>query len=84
MVLIILDHFFHFGCKRRDDIEYDDEELAECEADGNDAVAEAMTDAPTSQGAFASKAKAIVEKLKVIFIPPKKEKRPPQHAKKKK
>ena len=84
IALIVLDRRFHFGCKRRDDIEYDDEELAECEADGTDAIAEASTDAPTSQGAFASKTKAIVEKLKVIFIPPKKEKRPPQHAKKKK
>ena len=84
IALIVLDRRFHFGCKRRDDIEYDDEELAECEAEGAAAVAEAMTDAPTSQGVFASKAKAIVEKLKVIFIPPKKEKRPPQHTKKKK
>ena len=82
ILLIFLDRRFHIGCKRRADVDYNDgldvieEELAwEAEADEEEADAD---------NPFMNKLRAILAKLKVIFIPPKKEKHVHQHSKKKK
>jgi hypothetical protein len=79
ILLIVLDRRFHFGCKRRDDIDYGDEILCEEEAP-------ALTEAePVSQeNAAPNTFMAIIAKLKEVFIPPKKEKRVHEHSKKKK
>ena len=79
--LIILDRFFGLGCKRRDDIDYndglgDEEELEET---GDEIDKKAAQDSP-----IVLKIKAILAKLKVIFIPPKREKYVHHHSKKKK
>ena len=66
------------GCKRRDDVDYNDG-LGEVEE--IDTVDEDEIDGESS---IVSKLKAFVAKLKVIFIPPKREKYVHQHSKKKK
>ena len=82
ILLIILDHFFHFGCKRRDDVDYDDgldkdEEL--------DMIEEEVTvEEPMEDGAALIWIKSVWANLKIIFIPPKREKTEQQHSKKKK
>ena len=79
--LIILDLFVGLGCKRRDDVDYNDgrseeEELEETDSETNQE--------PAKDGPTATKTKAILAKLKVIFIPPKREKHVHHHSKKKK
>ncbi len=82
ILLIILDRRFHFGCKRRDDIDYGDEES---ETEEQEAITETVdTDTPKSENSIANKPSIVIAKLKHIFIPPKKEKRVHQHSKKKK
>ena len=79
ILLIVLDRRFHFGCKRRDDIDYGDEIV--CEEDAPALTeAEAISQENTAPDAF----KAVIAKLKDVFIPPKKEKRVHEHSKKKK
>ena len=78
VAFIILDRKFHLGCKRRDDVDYNDG-LGEVEK--IDTVDENEIDGESS---IVSKLKAFVAKLKVIFIPPKREKYVHQHSKKKK
>ena len=78
IAFIILDRKFHLGCKRRDDVDYNDG-LGEVEE--IDTVDEDEIDGESS---IVSKLKAFVAKLKVIFIPPKREKYVHQHSKKKK
>ena len=94
--MIILDRYFHFGCKRRDDVDYEEEEEEEeeNEAEEQELLAETTEiaetsepdeqDTPKSESAIIKKAKKIVAILKDVFIPPKKEKRVHQHTKKKK
>ena len=78
IVFVILDRRFHFGCKRRKDIDYDDDWDMEEELDDDDEKDSADKSKTTT------KIEAFVEKLKTIFIPPKREKRVHQHSKKKK
>lgn len=78
ILLIVLDRRFHFGCKRRDDIDYGDEIVCEDEEE----IIE--TDTPCEGNPTLDKIKAVIAKLKEIFIPEKKEKRVLQHTKKKK
>ena len=72
---------FHFGCKRRDDIDYNDG-LGEEEEELD--TADEIVEGSIFQNQICPKLKAFVEKLKVIFIPPKREKYVHQHSKKKK
>ena len=86
ILLIILDRRFRFGCKRRDDIDYGDE-LDEIETTAleisqfEDEIASQM---PNTNSKIQDRLQGFLQNLKVIFIPPKKEKRVHQHAKKKK
>lgn len=77
IALIILDRKFNLGCKRRDDVDYNDGlgEVEEIETDDEENDEESPT---------MIKLKAFVEKLKIIFIPPKREKYVHQHSKKRK
>ena len=83
IALIILDHFFHLGCKRRKDVDYEDELTENSEenllsdADENEKIA-------PSENPTKTKLNNILAKLKVIFIPPKREKYVHHHSKKKK
>lgn len=82
ITLIILDSKFHLGCKRRDDIDYDDLLDKDIEIDA-DAVC--TTDVEVvEKSQFVNDCKTFLAKLKVIFIPPKREKYVHQHSKKKK
>ena len=81
VALIILDRKFHFGCKRRDDVDYNDG-LGEEEEELD--TADEIVEGSIFQNQISPKLKAFVEKLKVIFIPPKREKYVHQHSKKKK
>ena len=81
IALIILDRKFGLGCKKRDDVDYNDglgetEEIDEMEED------EEQKNVPDSP--IVIKIKKVLAKLKVIFIPPKREKYVPQRSKKKK
>ncbi len=79
VALIILDRRFGLGCKRRDDVDYNDGlgEAAELE------IAEATNEEPVEDSPIVIEIKKILAKLKVIFIPPKREKYVHQHSKKK-
>ena len=80
IALIILDRKLGLGCKKRDDVDYNDglgeEELDEIQED------EEQKNVPDSP--IVIKIKKVLAKLKVIFIPPKREKYVPQRSKKKK
>ena len=90
ILLIVLDSRFYFGCKRRDDIAYDDDLCDTDESDkdmeitADDSLNEDSIREETVESPFVRKLKEILAKLKVIFIPPKREKRVHQHSKKKK
>ena len=79
VALIILDRRFGLGCKRRDDVDYNDGlgEAAELE------IAEATNEEPVEDSPIVIEIKKVLAKLKVIFIPPKREKYVHQHSKKK-
>ena len=79
ILLIILDRRFHFGCKRRDDIDYGDEIVCEEETQELTEV-----EAISQENTAPDKLQTVIAKLKEIFIPAKKEKRVHQHSKKKK
>ena len=80
IALIILDRYFGLACKRRDNVDYNDGlgEIEEAEAE------EAVAEEPVEDSPIVVQIKKIIAKLKVIFIPPKREKYVPTHSKKKK
>lgn len=80
IALIIIDRKFHLGCKRRADVDYTDD-FSEEEYDD---VEETDEEEPIEENPIVTNLKAFATKLKVIFIPPKREKYVHQHAKKKK
>ena len=80
ILLIVLDRRFHFGCKRRDDIDYGDEVV--CEEETTQELTE--VEASSEENTAPDKHQTVIAKLKEIFIPAKKEKRVHQHSKKKK
>lgn len=87
ILLIILDCFFHFGCKHRKDVDYDDgldkdEELDMIEEELKNEEPE--KEEPKEVSPAAAKLKTILVKLKVILIPPKREKTDNQNTEKKK
>lgn len=79
ILLIVLDRRFHFGCKRRDDIDYGDEIVCD-----EDAPALTEAEAVSQENTAPDKLQTVIAKLKEIFIPAKKEKRVHEHSKKKK
>ena len=85
ILLIILDRRFHFGCKRRDDVDYNDglDEEVTISVIEND-LDENVEQEPVGESPAMTKLKLFIAKLKVIFIPPKREKYVHQHSKKKK
>ncbi len=84
ILLIILDRRFHFGCKRRDDVDYDDglsdDEQEEELLEGVDGINESKS---VTKSQAIREPNAFLAKMKEIFIPPKREKRVHQHSKKK-
>ena len=92
ILLIILDRRFHFGCKRRDDVDYGDAlddigDNDEVNAVTQEEEALASKDAaefPQQNDTKPTKFDLMIAKLKDIFIPPKKEKPVHKHSKKKK
>ena len=83
ILLIVLDKRFHFGCKRRDDVDYNDG-LGDTEDDVQTATTDVIADESDSWDKVASTSRAVLHKLNVIFIPPKREKYVHHHSKKKK
>ena len=83
IALIVLDHFFRLGCKPRRDVDYNDG-LGDFEEPEDTATAESVEQSPMEDSPFMTKMKAILAKLKEIFIPQKREKYVPMHSKKKK
>ena len=84
ILLIVLDRRFHFGCKRRDDVDYGDEMDENTDNEENTEIKEFEDKTSPTENQIADTAKSVLEKLKVIFIPPKREKYVHHHSKKKK
>ena len=83
VLLIILDRRFHFGCKPRNDVNYDDGR-GESDNDEQDDSAVIVAQEPDAWDKLAEVSKKILAKLKVIFVPQKREKYVHNHSKKKK
>ena len=83
IALIVLDRRFDFGCKRRDDVDYNDGR-GESEEDEESTNVAILDQEPDTWDKMMSTSRVVIEKLKVIFIPPKREKYVHQHSKKKK
>ena len=83
ILLIVLDRRFHFGCKPRSDVNYNDGRGESDEDDQNTDVA-VIAQEPDAWDKILSALKATLDKLKVIFIPPKRQKPVHNHSKKKK
>ena len=74
IILIVLDRRFHFGCKKRTDVDYNDGRGMDDTDENSDGDIKDPTD----------EFQSILNTLKVVFIPPKKEKYVHQHSKKRK
>ena len=83
IALIVLDRRFDLGCKRRDDVDYNDGR-GESEEDEESTNVAILDQEPDTWDKMMSTSRVVIEKLKVIFIPPKREKYVHQHSKKKK
>ena len=83
ILLIVLDHFFRFGCKRRTDVNYNDGR-GESEDEDTDVGDVLVAEDENTWEQFVKTSKKVLHKLNVIFIPPKKQKYVHHHSKKKK
>ena len=81
ILLIVLDRRFDLGCKRRDDVNYND---GRGENDDEDLNTVLVTEEPDGWDKFIDKSKKFLTKLKVVFIPTRHPKYVGNHAKKKK
>ena len=92
VIWILLDRRFHFGCKKRADVDYNDgldedafdEDIENDSPEEDTPVEKIESKTPPAENRMKSTTKSVLTKLKVIFIPPKKKKRVHQHSKKNK
>lgn len=82
ILLIVLDRFFHFGCKLRPNVNYNDGRGEDDDEQNIDDAA--LEQEPDAWDTFKGTSKKVLHKLNVIFIPPKRKKYVHHHSKKKK
>ena len=83
ILLIVLERRFNLGCKVREDVNYNDGR-GESDDDEQDNGAVIVAQEPDGWDKFAEASMKVLAKLKVIFIPQKREKYVHNHSKKKK